>query len=379
MTRLTPLLIVSTIALAAGLGAQGVDRPGTEAQAARATERLRALQREADALASQERTLLGELRQLELDREIQTEKLGKIDLDLDDAARGIGETTTRIEALEGQLAAARPLLKSRLVELYKLGSGGYARLLLGVNDLQQIGRAYRTAAVLAALDQRRLEEYGKRVQALRDERTALERRRSSMAALQREARSARARLDRAITSRETLVEDTDARRDLNARLAGELQAAQSKLQQTLAALVAGRPADAVVLPLGAFQHDLDWPASGRVTARFGRPAGPGASSSSNGIEIAAPQGDGVRAIHEGTVAYAGPFTGYGNLVIVDHGAQAYSLYGRLAALEVEEGDRVSRGELLGAVGLTPTGGPALYFELRIDGRPVDPIEWLEAR
>src|SRR3990172_11183219 len=147
---LTPLLLVSTIALAAGLGAQGIDRPGTEAQAARATERLRALQREADALASQERTLLGELRQLELDREIQTEKLGKIDLDLDDAARGIGETTTRIEALEGQLAAARPLLKSRLVELYKLGSGGYARLLLGVHHLQQICRADRTAAGLPA-------------------------------------------------------------------------------------------------------------------------------------------------------------------------------------------------------------------------------------
>jgi len=88
----------------------------------------------------------------------------------------------------------------------------------------------------------------------------------------------------------------------------------------------------------------------------------------------------VRAVHAGTVAYAGPFTGYGGLVILDHGEQAYTLYGYLASVAVERGARVERGDLLGTVGRPPIGGGArLYFEIRVDGQPVDPVEWLRKR
>jgi septal ring factor EnvC (AmiA/AmiB activator) len=377
--RLVSWLILPALALAAASYAQAPDRTQAEAQARRATERLRALQREADSLAAQEKTLLVELRQLEIDRDIQTEKLRQVGADLDAVAGQIGETTLRIDGLEVERAATEPVLRARLVELYKLGSGGYVRLLLGVGDLRQMGRAYRTAAAMAEQDRRRIEEYRQTAESLRTERTALERRRASMAALQQEGRSARTQLDRATRGRRALIDQIDERRDLNARLASELLGAQQRLQQTLAALGAGAPVDPVILPLRAFQHDLGWPAAGRVTARFGRPTGNGETSSSNGVEIGAPEGDAVRAVHEGTVAYAEPFTGYGNLVILDHGARSYSLYGHLAALEVAPGDHVASGEQLGSVGQTPTGDPVLYFELRIDGQPVDPVEWLRRR
>lgn len=376
---LPSLLVAAALALTATLHSQLPDRAETEAQALRVTERLRALQREADALAEQEKTLLVELRQLEIDRDIQTEKLNRIAIDLDGVAREIGETTTRIEDLEAELARALPILEQRLVEIYKLGRGGYVRLLLGVRDLRQVGRAYRTAAALAELDRRRIEEYTRTVESLSEERRLLERRRSSMAALQQEARSARTRLERATQSHAALVARIDERRDLNARLASDLQAARARLQETLTALTTGGPVEPVLLPLRAFQHEIDWPSSGEIVAPFGRPGGPGASSSSSGVEIGAASGEGVRAVHEGLVAYAEPFTGYGNLVILDHGDQSYSLYGHLATIDVESDERVAQGDLLGSVGRTPTGGTALYFELRIDGEPVDPVEWLTRR
>jgi septal ring factor EnvC (AmiA/AmiB activator) len=379
MHRLTSLSMVVVLALGAALLGQPLDPAETAAQARRATERLRALQRESDALAAQEKTLLVELRRFELERDIESEKLKKIGADLDGIAREIGETTTRIEELGHRKAAAQPVLEARLIELYKLGSGGYLRLLLGVSDMRQIGRAYRTASALAELDRRRIEEYGRTVEALEVERGALEQRRVSMAALQQEARSVRAQLDRATRNHSELVAKIDARRDLNARLGSELQAAQQRLQQTLSALAAGDAVEPVVLPLRAFQNELDWPSAGRVVAAFGRAPGPDATSSSNGVEIAAAAGDGVRAVHEGAVAYAEPFTGYGNLVILDHGGQSFSLYGHLAAVEVAQGEHVARGELLGSVGQTPTGAASLYFELRIDGEPVDPVEWLKRR
>ena len=105
----------------------------------------------------------------------------------------------------------------------------------------------------------------------------------------------------------------------------------------------------------------------------------GDTTTRNGIEIAAAEGTPVHAIHPGTISYASPFTAFGNLVIVDHGRNAYSLYGYLASMGVATGAFVDGGTELGRVGSAPAGPPALYFELRVDGRSVDPVQWLRPR
>ena len=110
--------------------------------------------------------------------------------------------------------------------------------------------------------------------------------------------------------------------------------------------------------------------------RFTRPTA-GGTAASSGIEIAATEGAPVSAVHEGSVAFAGAFAGYGNLVIVDHGAQAFSLYGNLLDISVKKGDSVEAGRSIGTVGPTVTGPAGLYFELRVDGQPVDPLQWLK--
>jgi len=79
----------------------------------------------------------------------------------------------------------------------------------------------------------------------------------------------------------------------------------------------------------------------------------------------------------GTVAYADLFSGYANLVIVEHGTGAYSLYGHLSGVSVRKGDRVEAGTAVGTAGRNPAGNPSTYFELRVDDRPVDPLQWLK--
>jgi septal ring factor EnvC (AmiA/AmiB activator) len=103
----------------------------------------------------------------------------------------------------------------------------------------------------------------------------------------------------------------------------------------------------------------------------------GTAIARSGIEISLAEGQPVQAIHEGTVAYADQFTGYGDLVIVDHGEGVYSLYGYLASIEATRGQRVEAHTRIGASGRNPSGNPALYFELRVDGKPVDPLQWLK--
>ncbi len=87
----------------------------------------------------------------------------------------------------------------------------------------------------------------------------------------------------------------------------------------------------------------------------------------------------MQAIHEGVVAFAGTFSGFGNLVIVEHSPQTFSLYGDLLEVGVSKGSRLERGQILGTVGATPAGPAGLYFELRVDGQPVDPLQWLRKR
>jgi septal ring factor EnvC (AmiA/AmiB activator) len=79
------------------------------------------------------------------------------------------------------------------------------------------------------------------------------------------------------------------------------------------------------------------------------------------------------------VVFAEPFTGFGNLVIVDHGGQAFTMYGTLSALAVSAGSHVILGQHVGEAGSSPDGVASIYFELRVDGRPVDPIQWLRKK
>src|SRR5919106_2772901 len=149
------------------------ERERADAATRRTTERLRALQREADALAAQERTLLIELRKLEVDRQIAVENLARIERDLAATGKKLTEAEARAAALARTAAEQLPDVEARLVQLYKMGRAGYWRLLLNVEDLQALGRAYRTASTLNAIDRARVAEHYAPLDALALERKTL--------------------------------------------------------------------------------------------------------------------------------------------------------------------------------------------------------------
>jgi murein hydrolase activator len=381
---LSRALVVALACSAAGgagwAAAQAPDRTRTEALARRVNERVRALQREAVRLAGEARTLVGDLRKLEVERDLQNERVTLAEATVATSQAALKQASERFAQLEQQRAAQLPDLKAQLVDLYKRGRGGYARLLIEADGVRDLGRTTRAVSALVRINEQRVADHKRTLENLRAERGTLEQKAAELQKNQADARRARAAAERAITARTALVEQIDQRRDLNAQLAGELQVAYERLQQQVANLTAGRPAESVDVPVGAFRGGLEWPTAGRVTARFGEGSTRvGGSSVRNGIDIAATDGSPVTAVHGGTVAYADAFAGFGNLVIVDHGRETYSLYGYLASMAVERGHMVEAGTELGRVGSAPAGPPALYFEIRVDGRSVDPVQWLKLR
>lgn len=118
-----------------------------------------------------------------------------------------------------------------------------------------------------------------------------------------------------------------------------------------------------------------WPAAGRVGVEFGGKPGPG-----TGILIDGRAGQPVRAAAPGTVVYAGGgLIGYGQLIIVKHNDTYLSAYGYNASLQVKEGQGIKRGQQIATMGEGPEHKPRLHFEIRRNGKPVDPRQFLPAR
>ena len=197
--------------------------------------------------------------------------------------------------------------------------------------------------------------------------------------------------------------ETDLAREIQTMTAasrkkqGILQAVQQEKKLSLAALVALKEsADALDRQLAALGKRAETsrgpaafsiqkgrlipPVAGEVISRFGiKQSGDYKSFTfQSGIDIRGEQGEPVRSVFKGNIVYAEWLKGYGNMVIIDHGENYYTLYAHLNEMFRKKGDAVDTGEVIATMGDTGSlKGVCLHFELRHHGKPVDPLEWLK--
>ncbi|MCW0378694.1 Murein hydrolase activator EnvC [Xanthomonas sacchari] len=263
------------------------------------------------------------------------------------------ERAQRIAALTHELQALEQVQRE-VVEQKQQLSEAQRRQQEQAQALQRDRK--QRASVVSELDQR-YQDRSEREKALGQDAKALE---TLLANLR--AAAARAEAERRAAARREAAE----------------QAAQAK-----AAAKAGRGggkippkvvASAPPLKVGG----LGWPLSGDLIARYGGRLPDGRTSS--GVLIAAPAGSTVTAVADGTVVFSDWMTGYGMILIVDHGNGYMSLYAHNDTLLRDAGAKVKRGDAVAKVGNSGgQGRPALYFELRRNGQPVDPSSWLQRR
>ena len=125
---------------------------------------------------------------------------------------------------------------------------------------------------------------------------------------------------------------------------------------------------------------LSFPVKGKIIQLFGPYRNPqfNVMNFRGGIDIQADRGDPIQAVHRGRVLYADWFTGYGNMMIIDHGDAYYTVYAHAEALFKKKGAAVEAGEVIATVGDTGSlEGAVLHFEIRHHGKPIDPLGWLQ--
>lgn len=371
-------------AAVAGLALAGLLAPWDPAGGTR-SERLEQLRADieareaaARAFADEAEGYLGELEAL--DRQLAEtrrsarrlrEKLGQAEGERKMARAALAEA-------ERTFARTRRTLETRLVALYKVGGAAGLAALYSAEDIQGFLRRRDALARIVAEDARLFEAHRGSLRARREGRRRLD---DVVAELEGARRELRVREDRI---RQTHVERTNvvallrSRSDRERRAAGELRQAAARLEAALERMAAR----GVTPPgRGLVRGKLPWPVEGRIRHGFGRDVDPefGTEVLRNGIELEAPRGAAVRAVAAGRVLFAGWFRGYGQIVILDHGARSVTVSGYLDEVAVEVGSQVGQGEVVGTVGDTGSlSGPGLYFEIRRQGKPVDPAGWMSS-
>ncbi len=320
-----------------------------------------------------------ELRRIETALAETHRRLDELQAERGELGDEIAALERRRDLLEAERADQIEALNIQLDALYRLGQSPQLKLLLNQDDparldrlqhyLNQLARARSArlddlARLDASLDEthRELEGRGERLDALAEE---LATRSSDLAEQMRERAKLVAELDARHSSEQARLDDLEQDRSAAERVLRQVQ-------EELARLERPPPSTAIEQTRG----DLPWPVQGSVASRFR--AGDGVHR--NGILIQADEGTPVEAVHAGRVVFADWMRGFGNLLIIDHGDQVMTLHAHLQQFGVQVGQAVSRGDMLGAVG--DSGGqsrPALYFEVRRDGNPIDPQSWIASR
>lgn len=390
------LLLVGLLLLAASADAQSRRGDPLQAEQRRLQETQRQLKHEREKAAEarrRESSLLVELEETERRLGDKQREATRLDRQIRRVQAEITGLRGDIDRLQGHRTGQERGLARRLRVMYKIHAQGSALSLLvsGDNPVDRLATV-RHLASLAALDARLIQEYRVTSDRLSDRKQREETRRTELAELRTEAKREQAAADREAAKRRILLAKVRDERAYHDRMVGELTEASRRLeafirdlaakQRRIARVPPALPGDAPRTGFGALRGRLPWPAAGRVVSAFGPQVHPrfGTRTFRNGVDIEAPEGTEVAAVFGGHVVYTGWFKGYGNLIILDHGNDFYTLYAHIAEIGVKEGEDVRQGQKIGTVGDTGSlAGARLYFEVRYQGRALDPADWLRQR
>ena len=326
---------------------------------------------------------LGAMRKLERDLAKKTKDLSAANARLAAILSDMKQKEAEAERLRSSLGQRRELLTKRAVALYRWHrSGGPLVLLRDGVPLSVLLQRQRYLETTLRFDRSLIQQlsaetaHQERVtEELARKKAELHEQRRILAELQDAVRKDADKKKQLLASLRQEKED-------RVRALKELEQAAVRLQKMMDEIsrrpTGKRPGHGASQRLELSRGKLEWPVRGKITSGFGKARHPEFSAEvfRQGIAIEAPTGEEIKAVESGQVVFAERFSGYGKMVVVDHGERYFSVYAHLSEILKKKGDKVERAETVGRVGDSDSlAGSGLYFEMRKDGKPIDPLPW----
>ena len=337
-----------------------------------------------------------------------SEQLHQIQIDLDQAKSdlvtiqaqraqvdaNIATNEKELKVAEEHLHQRESIFFKRVRDIYINGRLSYLDVVLGSKDFSDFANRVDVLKRIIGADMSLIKDIKSDREEIQNRRTQLEADRAKIVDLEKQAQDKQALIEQKKQEREAVLQKAQTDKATAMEAIDELNQASANIT----AMLKKRQADRAAAAAAAAEQQqasqasyggssdyvqgtgaLSWPVNGTITSDFGYRTHPiwGTTIFHSGIDIGVDYGTPVHAADGGVVVYADWISGYGNAVIIDHGNGLSTLYGHNESLAVSEGQSVSKGQVISYAGSTGNStGPHVHFEVRADGDPVNPLNYL---
>lgn len=367
---LTLTIVISSFALAAN-----------ESVIEKLVQQVSEEKQELQKKEQQKRNVLGELYSVNKNLKKINGERSKIEKSLKLAGENVSSLTQIIAQLDEKIKIQRVRLRERMKVLSKFQGQNVARMLFASNSSGELDSNLRTVKIITENDFRLLKNYKENLRVYRAQKIKLDFQEKKYATLKKRLDEKEKNLADQLDRKNVMLKSIDSSRLLHItqikrlRLKGEsttnsemelkkIKAIEDLLRPQMfeqkGALL--RPVDGVVTQKYGFHEDED----SKTKIRF------------KGQLFSAKSGSSIKSVFDGKIAFVGSLDGYGPTIIVDHGDQYFSVYANTVGIEVEVGDTVRAGSIIGYTSENISFlGKGLYFELRHFSEPEDPADWIK--
>lgn len=334
------------------------------------------------SVSEQLRQIEGQLRQATTDLNTITEQRVAVENDITLNERQLAEAQKRLEGREA-------VFYKRVRDIYINGRLSYLDVVIGSKDFSDFANRLEVLKRIIDSDINLISEIKKERAQIEAHKKKLEEDRAKLVELEKAALAKQAEIEQKKAERNVVLQKAQNDRAVAMQAIEELNASSAQISAMLKERQAARAAAAAAAAQSAGQGSsytwvqgtgqLGWPVSGEITSPYGYRVHPiwGTTIYHSGIDIGVDEGTPVHAADSGVIVWSGWMGGYGYAVVIDHGNGLSTLYGHNSELAVDEGQSVSKGQVVAYAGSTGNStGPHVHFEVRENGDPVDPMGYL---
>ena len=326
-----------------------------------------------------EKDILGEIERLEMELARNRDALREVSSRIQEIEDAVEDGQNRVKSLNRSLRDVEDYFTRRLVAFYKFGRTGYIALLMGADSLQELEKTIRYMRSIMDRDREVIDKVEEKRSLVEREVAGLEENKTALEVLQKAKDARGALLERYIEGKVYVLMKARREKEFYAKAVKELKQAAHALNQTMIQLETEEKQQFPLKGLAHMKGELPLPLKGEVIRNLHK-SGSNPFMHKKGVYITGSAGEEVRSVFPGRVDYSGWFKGYGQLMVVNHGAHYFTLFAHLQERAKEKGEMISEGEPVGIAGDPGWNlGPGVYFEIRKGGEHLDPEKWLKVK
>ena len=393
---LAALMTVPTGALAKSSKSLTIEKNKKKQEQTQLNKKIKEQKTNISNTETEKKSVNGEIESLDAKIQVASAKISSLQGEISKLNADIDENQKKLEEAQVNLSENTDALRMRLREMYKRGNVNYLEVILNSRDIEELLRNNEIISSIAKADRELIEYIKEQIDTIKDAKERLQIDRAKVSANKAAVENERATYQAAVNAKNEYMKVLESNLDLYKAefekaqanwesLDSEIARLQKEIAEQKKAEEAARRATRVHSNISVSSGPRDgqkytWPVPGHysISSPYGYRVHPilGYSKFHSGIDIPAPIGTPIVAAKSGTVIMAKLMSGYGNVVMVDHG-ETVTVYAHCSAVNVNVGDSVKEGDVVAFIGSTGLStGPHLHFEVRVNGATVNPVGYV---